>query len=112
MENQVFRCTRHAITQRRVITLGPIFIQMVLNRAQGLKKKSQEVSVRKNNNRQRYNKKCRGGGGFRPPPGSFRVKKHLAHKISMPFLSSLDNLLSNAYILFYKNVLIILRPGR
>ena len=64
----VFRCTQRAITQRRVITLGPIFIEMVLNRAQGLKEKSQEVSERKNNNRQRYNKKCRRGGGFRPPP--------------------------------------------
>ena len=68
MENQFFRCTQRAITQRRVITLGPIFIKMVLNRAQGLKEKSQEVSARKNNNRQRYNKKCRRGGGFRPPP--------------------------------------------
>ena len=70
----VFRCTQRAITQRRVITLGPIFIKMVLNRAQGLKKKSQEVSARKNNNRQRYNKKCRRGGRIPPPPGSFRVK--------------------------------------
>ena len=64
----VFRCTQRAIMQRRVITLGPIFIKMVLNRAQGLKKKSQEVSARKNNNRQRYNKKCRGGGGRILPP--------------------------------------------
>ena len=72
MENQFFRCTQRAITQRRVITLGPIFIKMVLNQAQGLKEKSQEVSARKTNNRQRYNKKCRRGGGFRPP-GSFRV---------------------------------------
>ena len=30
---------------------------MILNRAQGLKEKSQEVSARKNNNRQKYNKK-------------------------------------------------------
>ena len=63
----VFRCAQRAITQRRIITLGPIFIKMVLNRAQGLKEKSQEVSVRKNNNRQRYNKKC-WRGGFHPPP--------------------------------------------
>ena len=44
----VFRfhgCTQRAITQRCVITLGPIFIKMVLNQAQGLKKKSQEVSA-------------------------------------------------------------------
>ena len=62
----VFRCTQRAITQRRVITLGPIFIKMVLNQAQGLKKKSQEVSTRKNNNQQRHNKKCR--RGQIPPP--------------------------------------------
>ena len=69
MENQFFRCTQRAITQHRVITLGPIFIKMVLNRAQGLKEKSQEVSARKNNNRQRYNKKCwRGGADSAPPP--------------------------------------------
>ena len=67
MENQFFRCTQRAITQHRVITLGPIFIKMVLNRAQGLKKKSQEVSARTNNNRQRYNKKCRRGGRIPPP---------------------------------------------
>ena len=70
----VFCCTQRAITQRRVITLGPIFIKMVLNRAQGLKEKSQEVSVRKNNNRQRYNKKCRRGGRFRPPPALLGLK--------------------------------------
>ena len=40
---------------------------MVLNRAQGLKKKSHEVSARKNNNRLRYNKKCRGGADSAPP---------------------------------------------
>ena len=81
MENRFFRCTQRAITQRRVITLGSIFIKMVLNQAQGLKKKSQEVSTRKNNNRQRYNKKCRkGGGGFRPP-GSFRVNSNITSKI-------------------------------
>ena len=39
---------------------------MVLNRAQGLKEKSHEVSVRKNNNRLRYNKIVE-GGGFCPP---------------------------------------------
>ena len=67
-----FSLTQRAITQRSVITLGPIFTKMVLNRAQGSKEKSQEVSVRKNVNQRRYNKKCRRGGGFRPP-GSFRV---------------------------------------
>ena len=64
----VFRCTQRVNTQRRVITLGPIFIKMVFNRAQGLKKKSQEVSARKNNIRQRYNKKCRRGADSAPPP--------------------------------------------
>ena len=70
----VFRCTQRAIAQRRVITLGLSFIKMVLNRAQGLKEKSQEVSARKNNNRQRYNKNVEGGRIPPPPPGSFRVK--------------------------------------
>ena len=69
----VFRCTQRAITQRRVITLGPIVIKMVLNGVQGLKKKIQEVSARKNNNRQRCNKKCRRGADS--APGSFTVKK-------------------------------------
>ena len=64
MENQFFCCTQRAITQRRIINLGPIFIKMVLNWAQGLKEKSQEVSARKNNNRQRYNKKCRRGADY------------------------------------------------
>ena len=71
MEKSVFRCTQRAITQRRIITLGPIFTKMVLNRAQGLKEKSQEVSARKNNNRhirQRYNKKSRRGRIPPPPP--------------------------------------------
>ena len=68
----VFCCTQCAITQRRVITLSPMFIKMVLNQAQGLKKKSQEVSARKNNNRQTYNKTIRRGADS--APGSFRVK--------------------------------------
>ena len=41
---------------------------MVLNWAQGLKEKSHEVSARKNNNRVRYNKKCRGGADSALPP--------------------------------------------
>ena len=45
---------------------GPIFLKMVLNRAQGLKEKSHEVSARKNNNRLRYNKKCQGGADSAP----------------------------------------------
>ena len=63
---------------------------MVLNRAQGLKKKSQEVWARKYNNRQRYNKKCRrGGGGFRPPPGSFRVKQRTCTFWKLIFVGNL-----------------------
>ena len=56
-----FSLTQRVITQRSVITLGPIFTKMVLNRVQGSKEKSQEVSVRKNANQWRYNKKCRRG---------------------------------------------------
>ena len=84
IENQflvIFRWTQRSITQRRVITLSPIFFKMVLNWAQGLKKKSHVVSARKNNNRLRNNKKCRGEGGF-CPPGSFRVKWTVIDKIS------------------------------
>ena len=33
-----------------------------------MKEKSHEVSARKNNNRLRCNKKCRGGGRIPPPP--------------------------------------------
>ena len=61
IENQFlvsFSLDQRSITQRHVITLGPIFLKMVLNQAQGLKEKSHEVSARKNNNRLRYNKKC------------------------------------------------------
>ena len=68
MEKSFFRCTQRAVMQRRVITLGPIFIKMVLNQAQGLKKKSQEVWAQKNNNRQRYTKKCWRGADSTPPP--------------------------------------------
>ena len=57
---------QRSITQPHVITLGPIFKKMVLNWAQGLKKKSHEVSAWKNNNRLRYNKNVE-GGGFCPP---------------------------------------------
>ena len=76
--NPSFSLTQRAITRRSVITLGPIFTKMVLNRAQGSKKKSQEVSVRKNVNQRRYNKKCRGGGAD-SPPGSFRVKSSASY---------------------------------
>ena len=61
----IFSLTQRAITRRSVITLGPIFTKMVLNRAQGSKEKSQEVSVRKNVNQRRYNKKLRRGDSVR-----------------------------------------------
>ena len=40
-----------------------------------LEKKSHEVSARKNNNRLRYNKKCRRGGGRIPPPALLGLSK-------------------------------------
>ena len=43
----VFRWTQCSITQRRVITLGPIFFKMVLNWAQGLNKKSWSFGAKK-----------------------------------------------------------------
>ena len=42
------------------------FFKMVLNRVQGLKEKSHEVSARKNNNRLRYNKKRLRGADSTP----------------------------------------------
>ena len=70
----VFRCTQRAITQRRVITLGPIFIKMVLNRAQGFKKKVKKFQREKITTGRDITKNVEGGGGAdSAPPGSFRV---------------------------------------
>ena len=95
----VFRCTQRAITHCRVITLGLIFIKMLLNRAQGLKKKSQKVSARKNNNRQRYNKNVEGGERILPP--ALLGLSVLFHKplilLSKPFKDHTDILLRYAY---------------
>ena len=96
----VFCCTQRAITQRRVITLGPIFIKMVLNRAQGLKKKSQEVSARKSNNRQRYNKKYWRGADS-ALPGSFRVKRVNWDKVLFDSLKKTSSKIK--YFTNYKN---------
>ena len=65
--------------ERRVITLGPcffffFFFQMALNRAQGLKEKSYEVSGWKNSNQLRYNKKKCRGGRILPPPALLGVR--------------------------------------
>ena len=77
----VFCWTQRSITQRRVKTPGPIFKKKVLNRAQGLKEKSHEVSARKNNNRLRCNKKCRGGADSAPPPALLGLNAF--HKMKM-----------------------------
>ena len=75
--------------------------KIVLKWAQGLKKKSHEVSARKNNNRLRYNNKCRrGGGGFRPP-GSFRVN---AQKTFLKRVC--DGTRVQSQIILHKNLLI------
>ena len=58
-----FSLTSVRETQRGVITPGPICAKMVLNEAQGLKGKSQEVSARKNIDSRRYIKKFGRGGG-------------------------------------------------
>ena len=54
-----------------------IFFLMVLNRAQGLKEKSHEVSVRKNNNQLRYNKKMSRKRIPPPPPALLGLKLKL-----------------------------------
>ena len=63
----VARCTQRATTQRRVITLGPIFIKMVLNRAQGLKEKSQEFQREKITTGRDIAKNVEGGADSAPP---------------------------------------------
>ena len=72
----------------------PMFSKMVLNRAQGLNKKSHEVSARKNSNRLRYNKNVEGVRV--PPPGSFRVKK-ISFVIWL-LITKLDRFLIRIYI--------------
>ena len=75
MENQFFHCTQRAFTQRRVITLGPMFIKKVLNRAQGFEgKKSRSFSAKKITTGRDITKNVEGGADSAPPPGSFRVK--------------------------------------
>ena len=54
-----------SLTQRAV-TLGPIFTKMVLNRLQGSKEKSQEVSVQKMSTSGDITKNV-GGGPILPP---------------------------------------------
>ena len=61
---------------------------MVLNQAQGLKKKSHEVSARKNNNRLRYNKKCR-GGRIPPPPALLELKTQYFNALGLKKLYTL-----------------------
>ena len=78
-----------------------------------MKKKSHEVSARKNNNRLRYNNKCRGGADS-APPGSFRVKTldfnlfQNTRKISVLDLSGNDLIdipdISNLRQLFFLNL--------
>ena len=65
-KNTIFRCTQRAITQSRVITLGPIFIKMVLNKAQGLKKKIKKFQREKITTGRDITKNVEGGGGFHP----------------------------------------------
>ena len=60
------------ITQRRVITLGPIFFKMVLNWAQGLKKKVMKFQREKITTGWDITKNVEGGADS--TPGSFRVK--------------------------------------
>ena len=61
-----FSLTQCAITQRRVITLGPNFTKIVLNQAQGSTEKSQEVLVRKMSISVDITKNIGGGGRILP----------------------------------------------
>ena len=62
---------------RNFRTIRPIFPKIAPKVAQNLKEKSHESSRRGKKFLRNYRAKRRGGGGFRPPPGPFRVKAYL-----------------------------------
>ena len=69
-----FEPTLEYIILRNFRTIRPIFPKIAPKVAQNLKEKSHESSRRGKNFLRNYRAKRRGGGGFRPPPGPFRVK--------------------------------------
>ena len=69
-----FEPTLDYIMLRNFGTVRPIFPKIAPKVAQDLKEKSHESSQRGKNFSRNYRAKRRGGGGFRPPPGPFRVK--------------------------------------
>ena len=69
----VFRWTQRSITQRHAITLGPIFKKMVLNRAQGLKKKVMKFQREKITTGSDIPKNVE--GGRIPPPALLGLKR-------------------------------------
>ena len=57
-------------------TVRPIFSKIVSKVAQDLKEKSHESAARKQIFPQNCRAKCRGGGGFRPPPVLLGLKEN------------------------------------
>ena len=68
-----FEPTLEYIMLRNFRTIRPIFPKIAPKVAQNLKEKSHESSRREKKILRNYRAKRRGGGGFRPPPGPFRV---------------------------------------
>ena len=73
-------------------TIRPIFSKIAPKVAQNLKEKSHESSRRGKKHLRNYRAKRRGGGGFRPPPGPFRVN---------PFRMKTTNIYSQEEINLY-----------
>ena len=61
-----FALTQRAITRRSVLTLGPIFTKMVLNWAQGLKKKVKKFQCEKISTSGDITKNVEGGADSPP----------------------------------------------
>ena len=97
----VFRWTQRSITQRRVITLGPIFFKDGLKLSARLEEKKSWSFSAKNNNRLRYNKKCREGSP--PPPALLGLRYCSSHTV--PLMDQLR--LTSLNLLFHILLLVL-----
>ena len=79
-----FEPTLEYIMLRNFRTIRLIFPKIAAKVAQNLKEKSHERSRRGKKFLRNYRAKRRGGGGFRPPPGPFRVKSTLFFPLLHP----------------------------